>query len=464
MGMSFNLRQYQTESIELLRKSGKRPILCLPTGAGKTVTFSHLAERAIEKGSKVHVVCHRKELIEQARDTMKAYGVPMHMVSFGMVQTYNRSPHKIPEAELTIIDECHIGDFRKFCDEVTGKTFIIGATATPISANKKHPLNETFDSIVDPIQIPELIDQGFLSKPVYHLANLDLSGLSLSSTGEYSESSQNQAFSNLFSLDTLRSTLEEIGNEKAIIFTPSVEMAETVAKLGAGYYLAHSKMPKAQRDREILGFKADPNGKIVNCSILTAGFDEPDIKHVVLYRATTSEALYLQMVGRGSRVTPNKNTFHVWDLGQNYKRIAYWHMERDWAIKFFDQGKKLKKGESPFKTCVTCEALIPASVRLCDICNSEQPPPQEKQELNTNDFQVVEYGQNIPSHLQKPYETLTVKELIERAQYGSARTGRPYKMQWILHQLKQRPQSNELIKEFARIKGYKNGWTHKQIQ
>jgi len=470
--MRFQLRPYQLNAIDQLRKAGKRPILCLPTGAGKTVTFSHLAESAIKKGNTVHVVCHRKELIEQARKTMKAYRIPMHLVKFGMVQTYVKSPHKIPPAALTIIDECHIGNFRKFCELVEGKTFIIGATATPISASKKQPLNQTFDSIVCPVQIPELIDDGYLSKPIYHIAGLDLSGLELASSGDYSERSQNEAFSRLFSIETLMQTMREIGNEKTIIFTPSVEMAEKVAALIRPSYIVHSKMPELERDRAVKAFESDPNGVIVNCSILTAGFDDPEIRHVVLYRATTSEPLYLQMVGRGSRVVAadpfrglaGKSSFHVWDLGQNYKRIAYWHMERDWSAKFFDQGKKTKKGESPYKNCVSCEALIAASARTCAICNEVQPAPKAKEQQTAEAFTIIEYGKNIPDYLRKPWSDMTVRELVERAQYGSASTGRPYKMGWILNQIRQRPTYERDLIEFARLKGYKQGWVRRQIE
>ena len=465
--MKFKLRPYQIEAIHFLRKAGNKAILCLPTGSGKTVTFSHLAESAINKGSMVHVVCHRKELIDQAYNTMKAYGLPMHRIKFGMVQTYNRSPHKIPKADLTIIDECHIGNFRRFCDQVEGQTFIVGATATPLSASKKNPLNDTFKNVVEPVQIPELIEQGYLSQPTYHIAGLDLSDLELTSTGEYSEASQNKAFSDLFSMDTLRRSLDQIGDNKAIIFTPSIEIAEAVYNEYTnvpGYYLAHSKMSKQERDLNINAFKHDEKGKIINCSILTAGFDDPDISHVILYRATTSEPLYLQMVGRGSRVTPVKKHFHVWDLGQNYKRFTAWHTVRDWKKKFENQGKKLKLGEAPCKTCVNCEALISASARTCDICLQDQPKPKPKEQQTAQGFTVMEYGQSIPDHLKKPWHQMSVKELLERATYGSSKTGRPYKMGWVLHQIKERPHWQKDLYELARLKNYKKGWIQRQLE
>mgnify|MGYP006438958529 CR=1 FL=1 len=177
--MTFELRGYQANIIELLRREisqpkiaerKMRPILCLPTGSGKTVTFSHIADKAILKGSRVSVVCHRTELLQQAKKTMEQYGVDMGAVSFGMVQTYARSPHKIPEAELVIVDECHTGNFRRYLNllaERSPDTQVIGATATPISASNKRPLWQSFDSVVSPVQISELIEDGYLSIPEY---------------------------------------------------------------------------------------------------------------------------------------------------------------------------------------------------------------------------------------------------------------------------------------------------------
>lgn len=456
------LRPYQEQSIEKLRASiqggHKTPILCLPTGAGKTVTFSHLAHKAIEKGSFIHVVCHRAELIEQAEKTLKAYGVDLKHVAFNMVQTLTRSPHKIPQADLTIIDECHIGNFRKFCDIVQDHTQIIGVTATPLSASKRNPLNLTFDDVIAPVQISDLIDEGFLAKPVYHLANVNTDSLVLNSTGDFSNASQDAAYSQLFNLDTLTRALDECKG-KTIIFCASIEMAERVAELCDGI-LVHSKMSKREREARVKYYMKEDAATIVNCGILTAGFDDPSIRNVIVYRATTSLTLWLQMCGRGSR--PDTEDFHIYDLGNNVRRLGSWDLKRDWKQLFKAQGQKDKEGAIPMKNCISCEALIYASQMECNVCGEAQPR-KTKQEAEAQEFEVIEYGQNVPLHLQKDYKEMGVKELIERAQYGSAKTGRPFKIGWIVNQLKNRPNFTDSIKELARIKGYSKGWVWRQV-
>ena len=70
--MSFQLRPYQHEAIAAVisaRKAGnKRLLICLPTGAGKTVIFSRLAKIAKRP---VLVLAHREELLSQAKDKIE---------------------------------------------------------------------------------------------------------------------------------------------------------------------------------------------------------------------------------------------------------------------------------------------------------------------------------------------------------------------------------------------------------
>jgi type I site-specific restriction endonuclease len=63
---------------------------------------------------------------------------------------------------------------------------------------------------------------------------------------------------------------------------------------------------------------------------LTTGFDEPSVETIILNRATKSLTLYFQMIGRGSRVLPNKEEFTVIDLGNNVARFGMWDAPMDW--------------------------------------------------------------------------------------------------------------------------------------
>src|ERR1700748_1199316 len=66
------LRPYQREAIDAVlaaRRAGtRRMVVCLPTGAGKTVIFSHLARLARRQ---VLVLAHREELLGQAKEKLE---------------------------------------------------------------------------------------------------------------------------------------------------------------------------------------------------------------------------------------------------------------------------------------------------------------------------------------------------------------------------------------------------------
>lgn len=469
--MKFNNRPYQGDAIKLLgeaiiKAKPKRciPILGMPTGAGKTVTFSMITERAQKKGRRVGVVCHRNILANQAKDTMHRYGLNPLMIYYGTVQTYVRSPHKIPEVDLWIIDECHIGNFRKFVDLIPENVQIVGATATPISASNKTPLRDTFTDVVYPVQISELIELGFLSSPVYHVWEIEESKLEKDFRGDFTEESQ----SKVFHIDNLVEAFDRrIG--KTIIFTSSIKQAEAVLEAigsrdDSKVFLVHSKM----KEDEVLGiideYKNTTNATIVNCSILTAGFDDPSLETVIIYRATTSVALWLQMCGRCSRIIEGiKSKFYIFDMGNNRKRLLAWEADRDWPAIFDLQGRKVKDKEAPMKKCANCEAVIYASAIKCPYCGAVQPRKVHKP-VKATSIKVIDSYSELPSHLKKDFDKMSVKELVERAQYGSPGLGRPYKTGWIISQLKSKPDFTESIQEFARIKGYKQGWVKRQLE
>src|SRR6186713_2921390 len=86
------LRPYQREAIEAVldaRRSGvRRMLICLPTGAGKTVIFAHLAQLARRQ---VLVLAHREELLTQAREKLQralggAAGAPVVAIERGALR------------------------------------------------------------------------------------------------------------------------------------------------------------------------------------------------------------------------------------------------------------------------------------------------------------------------------------------------------------------------------------------
>ena len=77
-------------------------------------------------------------------------------------------------------------------------------------------------------------------------------------------------------------------------------------------------------------FKHTPDAILTSVGILTTGFDEPTVETIIINRATKSLTLYFQMIGRGSRLLPNKKEFTIIDLGNNAARFGLWDAPVDW--------------------------------------------------------------------------------------------------------------------------------------
>ena len=61
----------------------KSVLYVLPTGGGKTVIFSHIAEQAAIKGNRVCILVHRSELVDQSSESLSKIGVEHGVITAG---------------------------------------------------------------------------------------------------------------------------------------------------------------------------------------------------------------------------------------------------------------------------------------------------------------------------------------------------------------------------------------------
>lgn len=384
------LREYQETCVnavsQKLAAGTRKVVLQLATGGGKTVIFSAIAERYTQRNNaSVLILVHRKELLQQTRRTLfNFYGisaqvivagmknVPAAPVYVGMVEsTIRRIPKDIG---LVIIDEAHIASFNKIHDKFESQ-YIIGMTATPISANKRQPMKMFYDDIVCGIQIPDLIEQGSLCQNITYAPkdSVDRASLAIKG-GEFEDGLMAMQFSKpQYINNTVEIYRRKANDTKAIIFNVNIEHSNKVNEAfeAAGYPSRHldSTMTATDRDAILKWFKETPNSILNNVGILTAGFDEPTIETVIFNKATMSMPLWLQCNGRGARPTPAKVAFTIIDMGGNVTTHGNWNDSRDWADAFFNPEKKSDKiGVPVMKDCPKCEAMIGARVMLCPYC------------------------------------------------------------------------------------------------
>jgi superfamily II DNA or RNA helicase len=469
--MEIKLRPYQIQAIEETRKmilSGKkRFVFCSPTGSGKTFTFSFMVKSAIERGKRVLILTHRTELLTQAGGALNALGLEPVKIEAGkniryftgqlytgMIETISRRMNKleyisfVKSLDLIIIDECHFGNFDKFMPEISQNTVVIGFTATPHREKNQKSLDTMYQSLIEVVSIPTLIEQGFLSDPDSYGVTLDLSSIGMKGN-DYDTESMGDFFSKQKLFKGVIENYKKIcPGTKAIAFTPNVksskELRDEMIEVGLNAKHIDGTTPSPERKAILQWFKNTPNAILCNCSILTTGFDEPTIDTVILYRATKSLPLFLQMVGRGSRVIPGvKSKFNVLDFGNNILTHGFWESERIWSLK---KKKKRKKGEEapPVKECKSCGGLNPISVTVCKYCDKPFPVPKKsKQE------QEMAYLQLLPKRdRMKTSERLSLEE---KAKMAKQKLINPY---WVLHRMKDRSEAEE----FVRLMGWKPGW------
>ena len=470
--MKIQDRKYQADSIVGLSdgfKQHQRQVFVLPTGGGKTVVFSEIARRAVLRGTRTLVLTHRTELFSQTFKALGRVGINTlildaksnrkgcvdELVIVGMVETVKRrvSAGKIQiDPKLIIIDEAHLGNFTKIF-EMFPNAKVIGATATPVG---KH-FYKYYTNMVNVIDIPDLIDQGYLCNYRAFQMQDDLSDLEVKA-GEYTDESLMSHYNNQKLFDGVIDEWRKRANgKKTICFNVNIEHSENMTKAfnEAGIVSAcvTSLTEKGERKRILQAFKTGLVTVLNNCGVLTTGYDEPSIECVIMNRATKSLPLFLQCLGRGSRLYPNKDEFIALDFGMNHNQHGMWSEPRQWKIEPPKKNKKKNVDIAPVKTCPKCEAMLFASARLCGFCGHEF----SKEDVALATGEMVEVTPQVPDDLKgRKVSDLNTGELI------ALQLSKRYKPTFIWRVV--RSKGEIAIDNYGSAMGYTSGWAYRQKQ
>jgi superfamily II DNA or RNA helicase len=468
------LRNYQEQAIKELRAAfldgHKRVILCAPTGAGKTVMFSAMVKMAVDKANKVLIVTDRKELLTQSGGALESFKiksgeltpktkkVPSSLVTVAMVETLARRLkkddylHWFKSLDLIIFDEAHKQNFDKLFKLMNAKTYVIGATATPHREGNQTELKEYYSKIIEPVNIASLIEKGFLAEPISYGVKLDLKGVKTRG-GDFDNFQVAQKFEEYKTYEgVVKNYMRICNNAKALLFAGTIASSKRVLQefISLGYNAKHidSTMSSTERDNIIHWYKTTENAILCNVGILTTGFDAPSTKCVILYRATKSLPLFLQMCGRGARVTEGKKEFYILDFGENLKRLQFWQDATKWSLK----KKVKKKGLAPVKDCTSCGALIHTTLMECPYCGFEF----ERSSKVTQEVELIKYGKDFSAGDRNTYKHAEKANIEELVKMCKAKVLRPF---WVIYN---RTNSTAEALNFTKKLGYKDGWLFHQ--
>lgn len=380
-----------------ISRGNKKVVLCAPTGSGKTIMFTSMIAEHLRRGGRALVFTHRKELLKQAGSSFEKFGLNPEFINAGskpdlfnalhvaMVETFDRRREDLElflqQKTLVIIDECHINNFTKLFPMISDKTIVIGVTATPYRKGADIPsLDEFYTDIVQDVDTQELIDLGYLSTAHSFGVRMDLKEMKKKGddydTKKYYQ--ENKTY-----IGVVENYTRLTPGAKALLFSSNVQSSKDVCQefnskaIKAQHIDATT--PAKQRDEILSWFENTSGAVLCNCGILTAGYDCPDIEVIILYRATTSLPLFLQMVGRGSRVTDVKREFTILDFGNNIHRLGFWQEGRTWSLQKVVQKKNEKEDAGFIKMCKRCGAILPPSAKQCPYC--EAPIEKRKDEI-----------------------------------------------------------------------------------
>lgn len=346
--MTLTLRPYQQEALDSIvsnyDKGIKKQLVVLPTGAGKTVIFSHLP--IIKNDSlPMLVLAHRGELLDQARAKILASNPHLTVeieqaerkaghvdVVVASVATLGRNGTPRIEAypknyfKSIVIDEAHHAaapSYRRIIDFFS-PDFLLGVTATPQRSDSTR-LIDVFDEIVYYKTIQDLIEQGWLSPLVgYRVkSNIDISNVEIRN-GEYVQEQLEETIDNPErNAHVVASYLSLASNEKAIVFASGVRHAENLAlsfrQASVETEVIVGTTPYEVRQDILARFATGQLKVIVNVGVLTEGFDEPSVQAIILAKPTRSTLLYTQIVGRGTRLFEGKQHCKIIDIADTTK-------------------------------------------------------------------------------------------------------------------------------------------------
>ena len=337
--MGFELYPFQREAVDAVQQEfqdgRKHTLLVLPTGCGKTLTFSEWLRQQVLKGGRGLILAHRDELLTQAAQKLKnTTGLDSALekadssaylsdapVTVASVQSMCRPERlkKYPPGYYSdiVIDEAHHSlspSYRSIIDHFEDSR-ILGVTATPDRGDHK-ALSEIYESLAFEYPMRKAINQGYLVpiKAKMLPVEVDLTEVK-TSCGDFSANSLGDAIEPYLD-EIARRMAVECGDRKTVVFLPLIRMAKRFAELLNAYGISAAEVNGESPDREeiLADFEAGKYRALCNAMLLTEGWDCPSVDCVVVLRPTKVRSLYQQMIGRGTRLFPGKEDLLILDF------------------------------------------------------------------------------------------------------------------------------------------------------
>lgn len=402
-------RYYQDEAEAAIHsyfanKNGN-PVIALPTGTGKSIVISKFISNVLQKwpNQRFLMLTHVKELVEQNADKLLKIWptAPLGIYSagigrkethapiiFGGVASVANNVEAFGHRDLVLVDECHLVSPKS--DTQYAEVFlkllqqnpalkIVGFSATPYRLGQGYITDGgVFTDIcydltgVDAFN--RLIAEGYISPliPKQTKTELDVSSVG-AANGDYKQNELQHAVDREKITFTALQELIAHSHDRqcGLIFATGIEHAEHINTMLKEAFketsvIIHSKKTKDENKTSLADWKVGKYKWAVSMNSLTTGVDNPMIDVIGMLRPTMSPVLWVQMLGRGTRPSPetNKQNCLVLDFARNTERLG---PINDPII---PKRKGKGTGEAPIRICDECGTYNHASARTCINCGT----------------------------------------------------------------------------------------------
>lgn len=415
------LRDYQLDLKNKAKnafKYNKRIILLAPCGSGKTITSTSIISDSVKKGKKVWFIVHRKELLDQAINTLKKCEVPMENVKVYMIQSLANRLNKIEEKpDLIIFDECQHSTSKTYLKliETFPNSYILGLTATPCRLSGK-PLGDIFQNMVSSVTTEELIKKGFLANYDYYAPkiNADFTKVKIK-MGDFIDKEIEKILdkSTIYG-DIIENYKKYADNKKTIIYCATIEYSKKIEELFSknGYSIKHfdGNTSKIEREQIIKDFRDDKIKILTNVDLIGEGFDVPACECCILLRPTQSLSLYIQQSTRCLRPQKDKKSIII-DFVGNVFAHGMPTETREWSLKEKIKNKNPSREQDILvRQCNQCYKCYKGTNPICPYCGYNNGKTQrqlkEEKKAELKKIEKIEKKKRKEEIKNKTYEEL----------------------------------------------------------
>lgn len=468
----FDYQQQAVDGIRAAYRAGKKaPLFVLPTGGGKTIVLAYIAHHARLRGRRVGIVVHRRELVGQVSEALKAWDCPHGLVTPSakpshdavqvmMAQTLVR---RLPldksgryQFDLLITDEAHHvtadSAWGMIHDHNAGALFL-GVTATPCRLDGKGlgvSQGGYFDEMVTGPTVAELIERGRLARPVVYQPEKrpDLSGVRKRG-GDYKVGELAGAMDKAsLTGDAVAHYARVCGGKAAIAFCVTTDHAAHVRDefTAAGWQAAQltGTTPDVER-RQMLRDLAEGRLQVLtSCNVVSEGTDIPAVSAAILLRPTASFALAMQQMGRALRVHPGKSEAIILDHAGNTLAHGAPDEPVEWRLDGFTRGKR----KPMLRPCRVCgSSTFGNGAKACGVCGhvfsvQAESGAEDSQDMlplaADGELVLLDEGRRQMHRERRAWLHRALAEAKTEAEFTAIAHAMNYRSGWVGHEMRRR--------------------------